>query len=182
MWERLYWEIIIGTIESLNEDYVNNGQEITNNFTTSYNNISPQVIFVQEKEIEDNPPIDDGLLSEFYGDIISSDSINYTIEQYAEMNHDIGSNIVTYFSAKKEANIMEIIKKLELELNADYTKVPLLTGLLLKVGKDVISNIKQEFESREWNPDTIRKDEAQIVDKCKTYMIQSIVELYINLN
>lgn len=61
-------------------------------------------------------------------------------------------------------------------------KVPLFTGLLLKVGKNVISSIKQEFESRNWDLSIIESEEAQIVDKCKAFMIQSIVELYINLN
>ncbi|HMY85404.1 MAG: hypothetical protein KDC31_07135 [Saprospiraceae bacterium] len=182
VWERLYWEIIIATIERINEDYETNRQQIDENFNTSYNTISPNVIFIQENDIENDPPIDDGLIAEFYADVISSDSITYTIEEYAELNQNIGTNIVTYFSAKKEANIMEIINKLELELNADFMKVPLFTGLLLKVGKNVISSIKQEFESRNWDLSIIESEEAQIVDKCKAFMIQSIVELYINLN
>ncbi|TXH27786.1 MAG: hypothetical protein E6Q96_06055 [Cyclobacteriaceae bacterium] len=173
-WELMYINLVIACLENIQDE----NKEDSLTIVSSYNTTAKEMKKIAFDPME-MPPLPDTISFNYTIEVIE-----YTLEEYAAIDPDVGGQMIAFSKEKARLSQMIMVDKLLKEYNSEKgsSEVILLVALFASLGDDIIPKMKNEFESRGWDMEKITNDKGIIITLCTGYVSEAVNTVYWHLN
>ena len=173
-WELMYINLVIACLENIQDE----NKEDSLTIVSSYNTTAKEMNKIAFDPME-MPPLPDTISFNYTIEVIE-----YTLEEYAAIDPDVGGQMIAFSKEKARLSQMIMVDKLLKEYNSEKgsSEVILLVALFASLGDDIIPKMKNEFESRGWDMEKITNDKGIIITLCTGYVSEAVNTVYWHLN
>jgi len=173
-WELMYINLVIACLENIQDE----NKEDSLTIVSSYNTTAKEMNKIAFDPME-MPPLPDTISFNYTIEVIE-----YTLEEYAAIDPDVGGQMIAFSKEKARLSQMIMVDKLLKEYNSEKgsSEVILLVALFASLGDDIIPKMKNEFESRGWDMEKITNDKEIIITLCTGYVSEAVNTVYWHLN